>query len=71
MATDTNKMAGVLIGSIVAAGVIAIFGDTFVYDPETSNQTIGFETGSAAAGIIDIAPAILVALGLYGAFQYM
>lgn len=69
--TDTKKMASVLIGSIVGAGVIALFGDSFTYDPEATNETVGFEEGSTVAGIIDVAPAILVALGLYGAFQYM
>lgn len=60
MQSDTKRMTEVLAGSIVAALVIQIIGDTF------SEQL-----GSTANGVVDVAPAIVVALGLYGAFQYM
>jgi NhaP-type Na+/H+ and K+/H+ antiporter len=68
---NVDKMAGAIVGSIAAAAVIAIMGDAFIYDPEASNQTVGFETGSSAATVINVSPVVLVALGLYAGFTYM
>lgn len=58
--TDTDKMAKVLVGSIVAALVVQVVGDAF-----------SAQLGTTANSVVDVAPAILVALGLYGAFQAM
>jgi uncharacterized membrane protein (DUF373 family) len=58
--TNTDKAAKVLVGSIVAALVIQIFGDSFesMFSSDVNN-------------IVDVAPVVVVALGLYGAFTAM
>ena len=70
MANDVQKSAKVLVGSLIGALVVYFVGDAITYPEGTANGT-GFEEGTATAQMIGIAPMILVALGLYGAFQYM
>jgi hypothetical protein len=66
---STQKSVKVLVGAMIGALIVYFVGDAFIYE-EGTNGT-GFEDGSATAEIIQIGPLILVALGLYGAFQYM
>lgn len=65
---NSDKVAGVLVSSMVAALVVFFIGDAFTYE-EGDNVTIGFKDTSATGQIIGIAPLIVVALGLYGAFR--
>jgi hypothetical protein len=68
--TDVQKSAKVLVSSIVGALVVYFVGDAITYETG-ANETVGFEEGTATAEVIGIAPLVLVALGLYGAFSYM
>lgn len=71
---NTDKSVKVLVSAMIGAMIVYFFGDAITYDPETldTDETgVGFEEGSATAQVINISPLILVALGLYGAFQYM
>ena len=58
--SDVQKSAKVLVSSMIGALIVYFVGDA-----------MPFEDGSAVQSIVDIAPMILVALGLYGAFSYM
>lgn len=69
--TNVDKSAKVLVSAMVGALVVFFVGDAITYDPEVTNETVGFEEGTATAEVIQIAPLILVALGLYGSFSYM
>jgi len=74
MANGTNKATAVVVSSFLGALVLLLFGDIMVYDPATlgENETgLGFETGSAGAQIVEIAPVILVAFGLYAGYRSM
>jgi hypothetical protein len=68
--TDVQKSAKVLVSAMVGALVVFFVGDAITYETG-ANETVGFEEGTATAEMVGIAPLILVALGLYGAFQYM
>jgi len=68
--TDIDNSAKVLVSSIIGALVVYFVGDALTY-PEGATDGVGFEEGTATAEIIGIAPLLLVAFGLYGAFQYM
>jgi len=71
---NIDKSAKVLVSSIIGALVVYFVGDAITYDPAelgTNETGVGFEESSATGSIVGIAPMILVALGLYGAFQYM
>ena len=66
---NIDKSAKVLVSSVIGALVVYFVGDALTYP--TDGDGTGFEEGSPTAEIIGIAPLILVALGLYGAFSYM
>lgn len=69
-----DKSVSVLVASIIGAMVVYFLGDAITYDPAElgDNETgVGFEEGTATAEIVNIAPVVLVALGLYGAFSGM
>lgn len=71
---NIDKSAKVMVSSIIGALVVYFVGDAITYDPAElgSDETgVGFEESSATGQVIGIAPLILVALGLYGAFSYM
>lgn len=57
---NTDKSVQVLVSAMIGALLVYFIGDA-----------MPFEDGSATAQIVDIAPLILVALGLYGAFNSM
>lgn len=67
---DIDKSVQVLVASMIGALVVFFVGDALTY-PEGTTDGVGFEEGSATAEIINIAPVVLVALGLYGAFKGM
>lgn len=72
--TNINKSVQVLVAAMIGALVVYFVGDSFTYDEADlgDNETgVGFEEDSATGEMISIAPLLLVALGLYGAFQYM
>lgn len=66
---NIDKSAKVLVSSIIGALVVYFVGDALTYEAGTNGT--GFEEGTPTAEIIGIAPLILVAFGLYGAFSYM
>lgn len=66
----TDKMAKVLVSSMIGALVVYFVGDAITYE-EGATETTGFAETSATGQVIGIAPLVLVALGLYGAFSYM
>ena len=66
--SQTDKAVQVLVASMVGAVVVFLMGDLIVY-PEGSNESLGFVEGSTGAQIVNYAPVILIALGLYGAFR--
>ena len=57
---NTDKSVKVLVSAMIGALLVYFIGDA-----------MPFESGSATAQIVDIAPLILVSLGLYGAFRTM
>jgi len=58
---NVDKSVEILVASMIGALLVLIFGD-FVVD-------MAFEEGSTGAQIVNYAPIILVALGLYGAYR--
>ena len=57
---NTDKSVKVLVSAMIGALIVYFVGDA-----------MPFEDGSAVAEIVDIAPLVLVALGLYAAFANM
>lgn len=68
--TQTDQSVKVLVSAMIGALIVFFVGDAITY-PEGETDGVGFEEGTATAEVINIAPLILVALGLYGAFQNM
>lgn len=68
MEEGVNTLTVLVIVAIVGAGVVQLMSGVFIYDPEVTNSTLGFETGSEEAELITTVPLILLALGLLGAF---
>lgn len=56
--SNVDGAAKVLVASMIGALIVYFVGDAVPFDDETQS-------------IVDIAPMVLVALGLYGAFQKM
>jgi len=55
---NTQAAAKVLVSSMIGALIVYFVGDAVPFDSTTQS-------------IVDVAPMVLVALGLYGAFQKM
>lgn len=55
---DVDKSVSVLVASMIGALLVFFIGDAVPFDSTTQS-------------IVDIAPVVLVALGLYGAFKGM
>lgn len=56
--SGVDGAAKVLVASMIGALIVYFVGDAVPFDSTTQN-------------VVDIAPMVLVALGLYGAFQKM
>jgi len=56
----------VIVGSFLGALVVLIFGDVMI-----GTESYQFAEGSAGAQMVEIAPVILVALGLYAGYRSM
>jgi len=67
--SQTDKAVQVLVASMVGAVVVFLMGDLIVYPEGAGNESLGFAEGSTGAQIVNYAPVILIALGLYGAFR--
>ena len=69
-----NKTVRNLVLAVIGAFVVYIMGDAFTYDPaelDTDEEGVGFSEDSMAGNLIVVLPAIVLALGVLKAFEFV
>lgn len=66
-----NKTVRNLVLAVIGAFVVYIMGDAFTYDPGAEEEEVGFAEDSMAGSLIVVLPAIVLALGVLKAFEFV